>query len=51
MNQIMGLSLICGFALLFLSLLVGPWALYAGLVLAGIGIVLLAVMLVQMVLS
>ena len=51
MRQITGLLLLVGAALLFLSLTLGPGALYAGLVLGGLGLVALGAKLLRMLLS
>lgn len=51
MRQIMGLLLLVGAALLFLSIPGGPAFLYAGIVVAGAGLIALAVFLLQMLLG
>lgn len=51
MRQIMGLLLLVGAALLFLSIAGGPAFLYAGLAIGALGIVALGARLLRMLLS
>lgn len=51
MRKIMGLSLLTGASLLFLSIVAGPWALYTGLAVAGLGLLALLGMFLQMVIG